>query len=86
MIANAPAGTLTKITDRGWSAGIFGLLGFEWGWTESITLGAEYRVAFRAGANVRERESRERPDQRTDSTAFFESDFSSSSIYLSVGF
>jgi hypothetical protein len=79
-----PEGTLTKITDRGWTAGVLGVLGFEWGWTESITLGGEYRFSFRASANTREQEFRGLPDQQTDDRALFQSDFSTSALFLSI--
>jgi len=72
-------------TDSGTSFGIFGLLGFEWGFTNCLTLGGEYQAGFASWSSETE------VDVGGDTTTFDEESgsfmgFGAASVYLSVYF
>jgi hypothetical protein len=47
-------GAVTETKDKGTNFQGFAVLGFEWGFAESITLGGEYRLGFTTGSGSRE--------------------------------
>lgn len=81
---DVPGWTTTDEVSTG--AGIFsGLLGFEWGFAERLTLGGEYRIRVRFESTSRESESADSPviHKRDESRSSFS--LYAASIYLSVG-
>jgi opacity protein-like surface antigen len=77
-------GTLSKITKRGTNASIFAMLGFEWGFRESLTLGGETRFGFNVEAGKKETERIRIPDQLSDEITRFNVGFDTVSLFLSV--
>ena len=59
--------------------GVFGTLGFEWGWTDCITLGGEYRLGFDSMSMEFEYNG-----DSTDVGDMSSSGFGAASVYMSV--
>ena len=59
--------------------GVFGALGFEWGWTDCITLGGEYRLGFNSMSAEYEYNG-----DSTDLGDSSMSGFDAASVYMSV--
>ncbi len=86
-VPSSPAsGTILKTTDSSTNFGVFVLGGFEWGFTESLTLGGEYRAGLNYGSGDTETERQGAATVKTDETTSLNLGFSTASVYLSVGF
>jgi hypothetical protein len=81
---SVPTGETGKTTDKGTALGLFGMLGFEWGFTDGLTLGGEYRLGFERFSGETE------IDAARDETVGQYSDswigFGTASVFLSVYF
>jgi opacity protein-like surface antigen len=62
-----------------------GLLGFEWGFTERLTLGGEYQLYVRYSSSSRESERADPPRTIETEQTSLSSGLNAASIYLSVG-
>jgi hypothetical protein len=76
---------IDETTDARARIGLAALLGFEWGFTESLTLGGEYALGFGTGAHKVEVKTDGVKATTTDDT-FFDLGFSTASVFLSVAF
>jgi hypothetical protein len=83
-LPGAPTGTVTKRTTRGTTGSVFAMLGFEWGWAESMTLGGETRFGLSVDAGKTETESIRMPDRLSDETYQYSVGFDTVSLFLSV--
>jgi opacity protein-like surface antigen len=86
VASNPPTGTATKITDKGTSFGVFGLGGFEWAWTNGLTLGGEYRFGLNFASGKSETERQGMSTVTDGDESGFNLGFSTASVYLSVNF
>ena len=80
-----PAGTHTKHTVSSTGFNLFGMLGFEWGFAENMTLGGEYRLGFGYASGKVEDEYIGAATVKSDETSGFGLGVSTASVYLSVG-
>jgi opacity protein-like surface antigen len=83
--SNPGAGTVLKTTTTSTGVNLFGALGFEWGFAESLTLGGEYRFGFDFGSGKTETEYQSQPTVKSGEATNFGIGFSTASVYLSVG-
>ena len=69
--AAAPAtGTPLSTTDSGMSYGVFGLAGFQWFFTENISLGGEYQLGFSGGSQKTEDKDQGQPTTTAKGSGF----------------
>jgi opacity protein-like surface antigen len=78
-------GTMLKATDKAVAFGVFGMLGFEWGFTESLTLGGEYRLGLNVSSGSTEREFQNSPTVKSNEISGLGIGFGTASVYLSAG-
>ena len=78
------AGEIT--TDSGSGFAGFGVLGFEWGFTDCLTLGAEYMAGYASVSKKTETEPVVGPTVTSDEESRSMMGFSTASVYLSVYF
>jgi opacity protein-like surface antigen len=78
-------GTMLKQTDKATAFGVFGMLGFEWGFTESLTLGGEYRLGLNGSSGSSEREYQSSPTVKGNEISGIGIGFGTASVYLSAG-
>jgi opacity protein-like surface antigen len=74
-----------KTTDKATMFNVFGMLGFEWGFTESLTLGGEYRLGLNSASGSTEEEMQSAPTIKSDEISGLGVGFGTASVYLSVG-
>jgi hypothetical protein len=86
VATGSPQGTVTKITTKETDGGLFGLLGFEWGWTESLTLGGETRFGLTINTGKVETEAVRTPDRLSHDRSGFDLGFRTASVFLGVSF
>lgn len=77
-------GTLLKTTHKNTSFWVWGLLGFEWGFTESLTLGGEYQFGFDYNSGYREDERQSIATLKSDDKSSLEFNFWTAGLFLSV--
>jgi opacity protein-like surface antigen len=82
--ATISTGTLLKATEKGMKFGIGGLAGFEWGFTEGVTLGAEYTLGLSFNTGKTEYTYQGAPVVTTGDTKGMSLGFGTASFYLSV--
>jgi hypothetical protein len=76
-------GATYESTDKGMSFGVGGLAGFEWGFSEGVTLGAEYTLGLSFGSGKTESKVGS-TTTTTDDTSGMAVGFGTASFYLSV--
>lgn len=79
-----PTGTWIKGTEKGMNIGVGGLAGFEWGFSEGVTLGAEYVLGLYIGSGKEENEYQGQATQTSDDMSDMGLGFGTASFYLSV--
>ena len=79
-------GTLLRTTESGATFDLYGLLGFEWGFSESMTLGGEYRVGLGLTSGSTETERQGQSKDKSNETSEVQLGFSAASLFLSVAF
>jgi opacity protein-like surface antigen len=82
--SNPTTGTTLKVTDKGMGFGVFGLAGFEWGFTNSVTLGGEYRLGLNIGSGKTETERQGQATVTSNDSSSFGVGFGVASLYISV--
>lgn len=82
-LPNATA-TMTKQVNTGNAFGLFGVTGFEWGFTQSMTLGAEYRLGFNYDSG-KTKTTMDGKETTTADDSGWNFGLSAASVYLSVG-
>lgn len=84
--ASSPSsGTLLKSTTVGTAFAAFVMAGFEWGFSESLTLGGEYRAGLNFGSGHVETERQGVPTVKTNEASALGLGFGTASLFLSVG-
>jgi hypothetical protein len=73
-------------TDKGTVFGLFGVLGFEWGFANCMTLGGEYQLGFESCSGETEYDEVETRVETCDEYKDSFMGFSTASVYLSVYF
>lgn len=81
----SPDFTLLKETDKATIFSLFGMLGFEWGFTESLTLGGEYRLGLNSASGSSESEYQNGPTVKGNEISGMSLGFSTASVFLSAG-
>jgi hypothetical protein len=81
-----PTDTVTKTTVSQWSVGGLGVIGFEWAFTQSVTLGGEYQVSLVYGSGKTEAEITGRPKATANDHSSLSAGFGTASVFLSVAF
>lgn len=74
-----------KTTDKATMFNVFAMLGFEWGFTESLTLGGEYRLGLNAASGSSEEERQSAPTIKSGEISGIGIGFGTASVYLSAG-
>jgi hypothetical protein len=74
----------TKVTYKESDGGALGILGFEWAWTPSLSLGGEYRAGLQVITHKEEWEYTTEPDQLRNDTVQYTFGFSTAALYLAV--
>jgi hypothetical protein len=80
-----PAGVANEIqttTYKGTDYEVFGVMGFEWGFTDCLTLGGDYKLGFTGGSTEREVDDDPVDNKYSDTLI----GFGTASVYLSVYF
>jgi len=83
LTENAAVPVVTTTTSRSGFAG-FGVMGFEWGFTDCLTLGGEYKLGFESSSGKTERDDGTVTTDNEYKTSFM--GFATASVYLSVYF
>ncbi len=81
---SVPSGSTGKTTDSGTAFGLFAMLGFEWGFTDGMTLGGEYRFGFESFSGETEIDTARDETIGQFSDSWF--GFGEASVFLSVYF
>jgi opacity protein-like surface antigen len=77
-------GEMLKQTSKATVLGVFAMLGFEWGFTESLTLGGEYRLGLDSASGSSEAERQNQPTVKGNEISGTRLGFSTASVYLSA--
>lgn len=84
-VSSSPVnGTVLKSTTKGTAFGVGLLAGFEWGFSEGVTLGAEYKLSATFGSSKEETEIKGLPTVTTDDISGSMIGFGTASFFLSV--
>ena len=84
VLPGSPPGTVTKTTNCGTNGSLFGMFGFEWGWTQSMTLGAETRFGLTVLTGKLETEAVQTPDRLSNDVAQYSVGFDTAALFLSA--
>ncbi len=74
----------TKVTYKETDGGALGVLGFEWAWTSSLTVGGEYRAGFEVITHKEEWEFNTEPDQLYHDTRQYSFGFRTAAAFVSI--
>ena len=83
-VASPPAGTPLEVKSTSTGVTAFGAAGFEWFFTESVSLGGEYNLGLTFGSSKTENENQGAAKTTTSDDSNVSVGFSTASVFVSV--